>query len=620
MYIFVLISTFVLVSNKNQTMRTGRPPKADTIYRVGIHNNGGRRYASTQPFTVDENGKKHYAHKHWGTLDENNKFHPNSAYFYATLEERSKLIFPDDWDLTEINTLSGTGHRGAVEYAGGDLDRMYGSTWFLGKVAQETGLSDDLQKVFGGNVKMAQDVLTLAYYLFMDSRSYSHIEKWQREVKTPSVHTLTSSSITRLAQSITEQNRMDLFRLRAKRMSKDEYCAVDSTSISTYGFHLIDIRWGHNKEHLPLKQTLEVVVYSLTSHLPIYYLELPGNMPDARTIDLIVTELEHAGFKNIVLITDRGYESMKNLELYISKNQKVITSVKCGQGEPLKYIKALDISTGIPKGMEYSRTEDLFYKQYDLDYSVKGNGDNVIKADRLKLNLYFNIHKRADDLTRLQRAIADQMEVVKAVYDSKNPVPKEDRENFRKENNLIKIAFWKSGKIRSYEVDDGAVNKATLTSGFYASKTLGLDLSPLEARSQYGMRDEQEKTFMMQKGPLGQDRLRVCTESSRHGRMFICFVALILASYVRHIRDTREELIDLFPSTESIIEEMRTIRCIEHDGRRKFITPFVGNQLALCKAFGFDVPESCQPTYTSRMSNKGKRGRPPKPKTEEINS
>lgn len=304
---------------------------------------------------------------------------------------------------------------------------------------------------------------------------------------------------------------------------------------------------------------------------------------------------------------------------YISKNQKVITSVKCGQSEPMKYIKALDISTGIPKGMEYSRTEDLFYKQYELNYSVKGNGDNVIKADRLKLNLYFNIHKRADNLTRLQHAIVDQMEVVKAVYDSRNPVPKDDRENFRKENNLIKMAFWKSGKIRFYEVDDDAVNKATLTSGFYARKTLGLDLSPLEARSQYGMRDEQEKTFMMQKGPLGQDWLRVCTESSRHGRMFICFVALILASYVLHIRDTRE-LIDLFPTTEFIIEEMRTIRCIEHDGRRKFITPFVGNQLVLCKVFGFDVPESCQPTYTSRMSNKGKRVRPPKPKTEEINS
>ncbi|MBQ2332202.1 MAG: transposase [Bacteroidales bacterium] len=597
-------------------MKTGRPAKASTIYKVSIHNNGGRKYASTQPYTVDDNGKKHYTHKHWGIVDDDMRFHPNSTYFFAPIEERRKLIFPSGWDLSEIKTLSGTGHRGAVEYEGGDLDRMYGPTWFLDNVARATGLLDDLQKVFGGNLEMAQDVLTLAYYLFLDSRTYSHIEKWQRVVKTPSVHTLTSSSITRLSQNITEQNRMDLFRLRAKRMSKGEYCAVDSTSVSTYGFHLVDIRWGHNKEHLPLKQTLEVIVYSLTSHLPIYYLELPGNMPDSRTVEMIVTELEHAGFRNVILITDRGYESLKNLEVYIAKGQKVISSVKCGQGEALKAIKSIDLSTGVPEGMTFSKDTNLFYRQYDLDYQVQGNGDHVIKADRLKLNVYFDIHKRADDLARVQMAITTQTEVVQAVYEAGKPVPKEDRDTFRRENNFMKIAFWKSGKVRSFEVDKDAVKKATLTSGFFASKTLGLDLDPMEAKSRYGMRDEQEKTFMLQKGPLGEDRLRVCTESSKHGRMFICFVALILASYIRHIRDTKPELTKVFPSMASILEEMQTVRCIEHDGHRKFITPFVGDQITICDAFGFDIPEGCRPTYTSRRSVKGKRGRPAKPMVE----
>ena len=418
-------------------MTKGRPAKANTIYKVGIHNNGGRKYASTQPFTVDENGKKHYSHKHWGIVDDDMKFHPNSTYFYASLEERRKLIFPSDWDLSEIKSLSGTGHRGVVEYDGGDLDRMYGPTWFLNNVAKETGLSDDLQKVFGGNVEMAQDVLT-----------------------------------------------------------------------------------------------------------------------------------------------------------------------------------SIDLSTGVPEGMSFSKDTNLFYKQYNLDYKVQGNGNHVIDADRLKLNVYFDIHKRADDLARVQMAITTQTELVQAVYETGKPVPKEDRETFRKENNFMNIAFWKSGKIRSFEVDKDAVKKATLTSGFFASKTLGLDLDPMEARSRYGMRDEQEKTFMLQKGPLGEDRLRVCTESSKHGRMFICFVALILASYIRHIRDTKPELSKSFPSMAAILEEMQTIRCIEHDGRRKFITPFVGDQLLICDAFGFEVPEGCRPTYTSKKSNKGKRGRPPKPQTE----
>lgn len=274
------------------------------------------------------------------------------------MEERRKLIFPSDWDLSEGKSLSGTGHRGVVEYDGGDLDRMYGPTWFLNNVAKETGLSDDLQKVFGGNVEMAQDVLT-----------------------------------------------------------------------------------------------------------------------------------------------------------------------------------SIDLSTGVPEGMSFSKDTNLFYKQYNLDYKVQGNGNHIIDADRLKLNIYFDIHKRADDLARVQMAITNQTELVQAVYETGKPVPKEDL-------------------------------------------------------------------------------LRVCTESSKHGRMFICFVALILASYFRHIRDTKPELSKSFPSMSAILEEMQTIRCIEHDGRRKFITPFVGEQLLICDAFGFEVPEGCRRTYTSKKSNKGKRGRPPKPQTE----
>ena len=37
----------------------------------------------------------------------------------------------------------------------------------------------------------------------------------------------------------------------------------------------------------------------------------------------------------------------------------------------------------------------------------------------------------------------------------------------------------------------------------------------------------------LQKGPLGQGRLRTWSEAAKHGRMFVYFIGLILASYVR---------------------------------------------------------------------------------------
>lgn len=56
---------------------------------------------------------------------------------------------------------------------------------------------------------------------------------------------------------------MKFFRKRAASVGKDELCAVDSTSSSAYGDTLADIRWGKNKDRLPLQQTVEMVVYTL---------------------------------------------------------------------------------------------------------------------------------------------------------------------------------------------------------------------------------------------------------------------------------------------------------------------------------------------------------------------
>ena len=609
----IFIGIFVPI--KKQLMALGRPVNKDTQYKVIIHTLGKHRYASTKVFTVVENGKKQYTYKHWGTLEDDNRFHPGTNYFYASVAERNKLIFPSDWDMSEISELSSTRRRGRMSYQDDDVDRQYGATWLLDKVAEATGVKDDLLKVLGGNNEMVNDVLTMAYFPFIENLSYNQLSQWQKEVKTPSEHELNSVNITRLTQSITEKNRMDLFRCRAKRVGKDELCAIDSTSMSTYGFNLVDIRWGKNKEHMPLRQTLEVVVYSLTSHMPIYYKELPGNMPDCRTIELIMKELEHAGFKNLVLITDRGYESMKNLELYIAKGQKVITSVKVSGSDVLSKIKEIDMSHGFPQGMTIAPKDNLYYAQYDMDYSVGGNGDNVIKANKYKLNLYYNPLKRGEKICDIQHSVAEQSAEVDRMIVSKEPVA--DREDTAKRFNLLEITFNDDDSVKSYVVNQKKLDTMLLTAGFFASKTIGVDMDPLQAMNNYGMRDEQEKCFALQKGPLGHDRLRTWSEGGKRGRMFIYFVGLILASYVRSVWQKDDVLRKKFSSTEAVLAEMRTIRCIEHTGKMKFITPFVGSQVDICKAFGFTIPDGCAPVYVSKAKPvTRKRGRPANPKVE----
>lgn len=595
-----------------------RPTREDSIYRVGLHKNGGYVYAATHPYTIDDKGERKYSIHHWGTVTPELKFFPGKRYLYASVEERQRLIFPEDWDLSEIGKLASNRKQGRQPYDGEDVNRFYGDAWLLEQIASKVGLTKDLSVVFGGNMEMVQDVLTLAFFPYLTGYNYSRLARWQRIAKLPSARELTPPLITHLTQSITESHRMEMFKLRAARLGKDELCAVDSTSRSAWGKSLTDIRWGKNKERIPLPQTLEVVVYSLTSHMPVYYRTFPGNIPDSRSVETVLTDLQHAGFPRVVLVTDRGYESIQNLERYILRGQPMVMCVSVHQKFVLEKILAFGAIDGRPGDMSLDLESRLYCKQYDLEYEVRGNGDTVHKADRLKLNLYFNPVRRAEELASLDIEIEQQRLALQAILDAGDVL--DDDETAKRNYGWFKLEYVEADrKLVSFSLNENKVFRAKRAAGFFANATLGLDKTALEALEAYGLRDEQEKYFSQMKGQMGFNRQRNWSEEGKTGRLFILFVGLIISSYVRHIWKTTE-LKEKFGSTLEVLDEMRSIRCIEHKGKLRHITPFVGDQVDICKAFGIDIPEGCAPLYQSRKAPEKRRGRPKKPQPVKLES
>ena len=587
-----------------------RKPDPDAPYRVAIHIDKGYRYASTQPAIVDTNtGKRSYRRIHWGTVDDNNRFVPGKAYLFAPIEERSKLIFPEDWDLSEIEKLSGNRRRGRPVIESQDENRLYGDIWLLEQIAEATGIRADLLKVFGGNREMTDAVMTLAMYLLCGKDTYHQMASWQRVAKAPYAKPLTSPYITMLTQKITEKNRMDLLRLRAARLKNNELCAVDSTSRSAWGDSLSDIRYGKNKDHLPLAQTLEVVVYTLSGHMPVYYRTFAGNTPDSRSLETILHDLDHAGFKDVILITDRGYESIRNLEIYIDRKQPMIMGTKVGQKHVRREIDAFGTFDHHPEEMEIDPKERIYYKQYDLEYQIEGRRDNVKRADRLKLNLYFDPMRRSSELIDLDVAIKAQKESLEKLL--KDQFPLDDDITIKRAYCYFKLDYNETTRLlKGFSLDEKKVDRKKREAGFFANTTLQIDADPMAAQHHYRLRDEQEKYFRMMKGLMGADRQRNWSESGKTGRLFILFVAQILGCYLGNIRKTK--LNEDFDSIADVLGEMRPIRYIEHPNTKGFITPFIGRQVDICEAFGFDIPEGCAPEYVVRKTNKGKRGRPRK--------
>lgn len=601
-----LIATFVTANNKIVTM--ARPISAETANKVTLHVNGGYRYASTRPRVVNETtGKNTNKSIHWGSVTEDMRFIPNQRYIYASPEERGKLVFPEDWDLSEIKKLSSNRGPGRPPSGEDDKNRLYGSTWLMEQIADRTGIRQDLEDIFDGNKDMVDDIMTLAMFPYMTNFSYSRLARHQEVYKFPSSRLLTPPDITRLTQSIKESHRMKLLKLRAARVGRDELCAVDSTSRSAYGSSLADIRWGHNKEGMPLEQTDEVVVYTLKQHMPIYYRTFPGNIPDSRTMDVITTDIDHAEFPDVIFVTDRGYMSNKVLESFILKDRRAIMAVKVSQKIPLEKIRAFGQFGAKPDGMEFDAENKVYYKQYGIDYEVRTQ-TGTKKADRLKLNLFFDPTVRGEKVMSTEMKLQGQKKALTEIQAAGELAPNADI--LRKEYDLFKVEVDTDGKIKSFTPDEDKFNEAILTAGFFASMTLKLDMTAPEAMDAYQLRDEQEKYYQQMKSEVASDRQRNWSEDGKTGRLFILFVSLIMTSYLRHVWKTTT-LKKRFPSSLDILDEMRSIRCVEHKGHAKKVTPFVGDQLDICKAFGFEVPKGCEPGYKSKKVGR-KRGRPRK--------
>lgn len=148
-----------------------------------------------------------------------------------------------------------------------------------------------------------------------------------------------------------------------------------------------------------------------------------------------------------------------------------------------------------------------------------------------------------------------------------------------------------------------------LTSGFYTNVTHAIDYSSMKTSQAYALREEQEKYFEQEKGLLGANRQRYWSEDGKNGKFFIYFVAMTCASYVNYIWNSTEPKKQFCSFTEPLYEK-RPIRCVEHKGHARHITPFVGKQIDIANAFGLEIPNGCDAKYKSKKSCEKKAGRP----------
>jgi len=547
--------------------RTSSP---DSIYRVSVHRNAGHLYAATHPFTVDASGKRRYSVIHWGTVTEDLRFIPGKRYLQTPEEIRSKLVFPEGWDLSAISGLQ----LAAAETKGrrlplqsGDAGKAFGDIWLLERIADISGLHEDLSEAFGD---AADGLLTLAYYPFLTGTSFLRFQRWQASTKVPSGLPLESI----VSGSLASVNRISFRRfmdLRRNRYRDRRLCAVDSVVRRSSGSSVSDRRWGQKIERIHFQSTVEAVAYTLDDHVPVIFSSYPEAVTDARGMEVFRSELDKIGLSGITVITDRGYDSLQGLERFF-KDGPMVMCVDVKQPAVLERIEAFGRFRTHPAGMRYDAAFRRWYRQYPLG--------------ELRLNLFFNPDRRTAELAQIDEEIASQQKALQEITEYGISIA--DRRSLRRDYYFFRCVYDADKQtVTGFSPDRKRILSTRAASGFYANITSGLDIGPLEAVSIYGLKYDQEKYLQRFRSMLDLPLGSAGTSGINYGIQILQYIALLFNSWLRHSFHPTPRIPSLpYNSILEMLDDFHGVKCVDAGDGTCSPAPFSASQLEALSILG----------------------------------
>ena len=432
---------------------------------------------------------------------------------------------------------------------------FFGATYLLDQIGEVTGLTADLKTCFPNTYKQIQSI---AYYLVLeDQNPLFRFKKWAAIHRHPYGKDIPFQRSTEIFQAVTEEAKMHFFRLQGKRRVEKEYWAYDSTSISSRSDTLRQVKYGKNKDDDHLPQINLALVFGEESRLPFYYRKLAGNVPDVKTIQELLWELDILGYEKIKLVMDRGYYSAENINALFKKHLKFL----CGTSSALSFARDFTREIGSRKDhYEYYNSNLELYVftrtiAWDYEQERPYKGDVVKEERRMYLHLYFNPDKFSDD----GKAFNRKLDTLKNELLSGHRVPEHEKD-YRKYFEMKETP--KRGL--SLTVKQDAVDAAHERYGFFVLISNEVK-DPVTALSLYRMRDVVEKAFWNVKERLNLRRTMTSSESSLEGKLFVEFVALIYLSYIQ--KKMEEKGLFATYTLHELLDELDVIECFMEPGK-----------------------------------------------------
>lgn len=390
----------------------------------------------------------------------------------------------------------------------------YGLTWTATQIADQLGILEDLQAVYGK--KQARDLLNLAIYKLDQAGSTSLYEDWLTYNWLPESQPIDSRRISDLLAEITDDKMGQYFALRhqrAIRRAKEHKLGMtlsfDSTSISTYSETIQEAAFGKAKQDPELKQiNLNLLCDHATGDVLFVGID-EGSVNDKAALPFALSRMQAAGYnlEETILVTDRGYQSIYNTALELKLELKFIQGITTVE----------DCVKAAFKRRSRQLNDLIAFSDPDMEmnaFTEKETWANDTPGGRVTekvdLHLYRNLERAVKEARRLKK---NAMELVEML----NKGEKVNSDFFRANK---KYVLEHRGE---YALNLSALSEAVELSGCFAIRSnCGLDA--FEVLRIYRERNIIEQNFNQLKNWVDGDRL-YATEGTYKGKILVFVIA-----------------------------------------------------------------------------------------------
>ena len=453
-----------------------------------------------------------------------------------------------------------------------------GVTWLFWEIAKKTNMTVDLQRVFPDTWR---EILSLAFYLAHDQNQVMYrYQHWADRTWVPTEVPLSSQRISELLGKVGEDQKMEYFRLQAARLAETEYLAFDTTSISSYSKLLSQVRYGRNKDHDPLPQINLATLYGSVSRLPVYFRKLPGNVPDVKTMQVLLNTIPFLRGCQFRLVMDRGFYSVRNIDDMLLQRCKFLIGIPVSRRIVQSHLdlvrgdfvhrKYYDSNSGL-----YMRTFKIIW---EFDRPRPRKKDTVREKRRVYLHLYYNEQGAADARGELNARLDTYEEELRS--DCKRAAHEQAYAKY------FTVRTVKGGR-RHISCNENVIEKELRNAGCFALLSNGV-ASAQAAIQIYRTRDLIEKCFEDLKDRLSTRRMSVSSEENFEGKLFVQFVGLQLLSYIQ----AKMAAADLFRtySPQRLLDELDDIEYFELPGRKGYFSEVLQKQSDLYNILDIKPP------------------------------